>query len=150
MDNNNTYCEWQFESIMGQAPSTETHFVFRNADALDIFFLTSIIVSMVISALILIFFVRKYYCQRESIRTNDSTGEVLIGPSPSCLEINRVGVNEYFDKEDADPEYTIFERSASSSMDRGYLADYIECNSVHQQSEKSYRLSYIEEEKDET
>ena len=117
--------------------SHDTVFVFKDANFLDIFMLSSIILSMIVSPMILFFFIRKYFCHQEKRQIDSIEGEV-IGLSTECIgKRKRISIEEYLTSDEMETNYAA--RSAASSIDREYRADYIQFSHVRQQ----YRIGSI-------
>ena len=113
-------------------------FDFRNADALDIFMFFSIILSLVISPMIVIFFVRKYFCLAKEMRTELTTDDIM-NPAFECIvKKNRIPLEDFFKTEELEDIFV--GRSNASSMDRGYNAQYIKCTD-HKQQNRSISFS---------
>ena len=117
--------------------SDRTLFDFKDADFLDIFMFSTIVLSMIVSPMILIFLIKKRFCKKEVIYIDVKNDEVM-RLSTDCIGKDRkLSIEEQLNSDEMESSFV--GRSAASSMDRGYRADYIECAHIKQQ----YRLGSI-------
>ena len=104
----------------------------QNAELIENLMQCTFIASLIISPLILLYFAKLYCCTKKQLAT-----------SPVDEESERSGINcvgkkkrklmeDYFNI--VESENDLLSRSAASSMDHGYLAEYIKCENVPQQS----------------
>ena len=100
-------------------------------EILEILKFVTFVSSLVISPLLLIYFARTYCCARKQALHN-SDDEILTGSSFQSQGKNKRNLMEdHFNS--VAVENSLLSRSAASSMDHGYLAEYIRCGDVKQQ-----------------
>ena len=111
--------------------SDDSIFDFKEATPVDIFMLSTIILSLVISPMIMIFFIRKYLCLPQEVIPEDA--EEDFNPIIGCaVKTKRINMEDIFNIEDLESKYA--GRSNASSVDRGYNAQYIQCSHYKQQN----------------
>ena len=113
-------------SIISAKATDDSIFDFQEADALDIFMFSVIVLSLVISPLMIIFFIRKYLCLPKEAIFVTVKDEVML-PTMSCIgKNNRINMEDVFQAEDLESKFN--GRSNASSVDWGYNANYIKCS----------------------
>ena len=101
-------------------------------EVLEILKFVTFVSSLVISPLLLIYFARTYCCARKQA-LHSSDDEILAGSSfQSQAKKMRNLMEDHFNN--VAVENSLLSRSAASSMDHGYLAEYIRCDDFKQQS----------------
>ena len=106
-------------------------FDFKDADFLDIFMFSTIVLSVIVSPMILIFLIRRRFCQKEVIHTDFRNDDIMRVPAECIGKKRKLSIEEHLNSDEMESSFV--GRSAASSMDRGYRADYIECAHVKQQ-----------------
>lgn len=117
--------------IMTDSSGTEHEHDLSVEEILEILKFVTFVSSLVISPLILIYFARIYCCARKQALSSDD--EILVGSSfQSQGKKKRNIMEDHFNT--VAVENSLLSRSAASSMDHGYLAEYIRCDDIKQQN----------------
>lgn len=91
------------------------------------------IASLVISPILIIYFIKVYCCVKRDASISKLNRDV-VETSVECVGKKKgILMEDHFNIVEA--ENPLLGRSAASSMDHGYLADYIKCEAVNQQAE---------------
>ena len=104
----------------------------ENAELIDKLMICTFIASLIISPLILLYFAKVYCCTKRQIATSqiDEVGGIS---AINCVgKKKRKLMEDYFNI--VENENDLLSRSAASSVDHGYLAEYIKCENVKQQA----------------
>ena len=119
------------DANIGEADS-RNRCLLENAELMDNLVQCTFIASLIISPLILLYFAKLYCCTKRQLASSH------IDEESGASTINCVGdkkrklMEDYFNI--VDGENDLLSRSAASSMDHGYLAEYIKCENVIQQA----------------
>lgn len=107
----------------------------NNNEESDLLMFIIFIASLVIIAILLIHFTKVYCCEKRDASSNKTNRDV------SETSVQCVGKKKGILMEDhfiiVEAENPLLGRSAASSMDHGYLADYIMCEAISQQADYS-------------
>jgi hypothetical protein len=104
----------------------------ENAELIDKLMICTFIASLIISPLILLYFAKLYCCTTRQLATSqiDKVGKIS---AINCVgKKKRKLMEDYFNI--VENENELLSRSAASSVDHGYLAEYIKCENVKQQA----------------
>ena len=104
----------------------------QNAELIDNLMQCTVIASLIISPLILLYFVKLYCCTKRQLAANQIDEEIGRSTINCVGKKKRKLMEDYFNI--VDSENDNLSRSAASSMDHGYLAEYIKCENVTQQA----------------
>jgi hypothetical protein len=99
----------------------------------DILMFITFIASLVISPILVIYFTKVYCCMKR----HASSGKInldAVETSVHCVGKKKgILMEDHFNIVEA--ENPLLGRSAASSIDHGYLADYIKCEAINQQAD---------------
>lgn len=104
----------------------------ENSELIDKLMICTFIASLIISPLILLYFAKLYCCTKRQLAMSqiDKVGGIS---AVHCVgKKKRKLMEDYFNI--VENENDLLSRSAASSVDHGYLAEYIKCENVKQQA----------------
>lgn len=106
---------------------------FEADKVVDTFMLITFIASLVISSLLTIYFLKMYCCMEKDASSNMIEKNVVESSVECVGKKKRILMEDHFNIVEA--ESLLLGRSAASSMDHGYLAGYIKCETINQQAD---------------